>query len=55
MYTIMDIIKKKTCNHTMFIGYINSNIYNVWETILQVDYIHVEKYSRINNPPCMYM
>lgn len=59
MYTIMDTIVslKKTSIHTTMLHVlgIQIQIYNIWETILQVDYVHLEKYSYINNHTSMYI
>lgn len=56
MYTIMDTIVslKKTSIHTTIL-HIQIQIYNIWETVLQVDYVHLEKYSYINNHTSMYI
>lgn len=45
MDTIVSL--KKTSIHTTMLHVlgIQIQIYNIWETILQVDYVHLEKYS----------
>lgn len=53
------IIKKKKSIHTTILHVlgIQIQIYNIWETVLQVDYVHLEKYSYtcINNHTSMYI